>query len=92
MTPPSVGGALLREIPGSGGPGWSSGFPPGYGLVGYGRMLDTLAPAFHILERPDRSPVETFSPSDPTDLIERAAWRDHRRRTLRVVRGGKTLG
>jgi len=63
--------------------------PQGYSLEEYGRGLETGGPALMVLRRPDGWPVATFLPGDPTDRIERTAWRDHRERTLRVLAGGR---
>ena len=61
--------------------------PNGYHLT-YANGPRPLEPMVLSLKRPDRSLVATFSPGDPLEAIKRAAWRDHRARTLRVVTGG----
>lgn len=63
--------------------------PGEYGLEEYGRGLETGGPALMVLRRSDGWPVATFLPGDPTDAIERTAWRDHRERTLHVLAGGR---
>lgn len=63
------------------------GLPPGYYLRGYGALLSAPEePFFWIVYGPDGRPVPggTHGRED----VEAAAWRDHRRRTLRVIRGG----
>ena len=64
--------------------------PDGYAATKYGRRLDTLEPMFLILTRADGRPVASFAAADPTEQVEAAAWRDHRRRTLRLVVGSGT--
>jgi len=63
--------------------------PQGYSLEEYGRGLEISGPMLMVLRRPDGWPVATFLPGDPTDRVERAAWRNHRERTLRVLAGGR---
>lgn len=62
--------------------------PDGYGLYSYDWRPDS-GDATMRLERADGTLVGAFAASVPTDRIERAAWRDHRRRTLRIIAGGR---
>ena len=68
--------------------GLPPGLPPGYALEEYGRGAWTGGPMLLVLIRPDGWPAATFAAGAPADTIEQAAWRDHRRRTLRVIAGG----
>ena len=65
--------------------------PEGYTVL-IGRRLpeDPFSEEFR-LERPDGSTVATFPlERDNLKAIERAAWRDHRERTLRPVEDEET--
>ena len=55
--------------------------PAGYPLDEYPHAFGLL-----VLRRPNGWPVATFGLGDPPEAIERAAWEDHRRRTLRVLK------
>ena len=65
--------------------------PEGYWvLIGRGLPEDPFSGEFR-LERPDGSTVATFPlKRDNLKTIERAAWRDHRERTLRPVEDEET--